>query len=134
MEEFQNFKLKNFKSDIWRFAIYQAAKKRTRIREAVFSETTKMNTNFVGAILASVQMKLFLVKLNFLTIKSQLKSQNHINLYHMKFKMAGEQQQNYQYLFTPPPPRCPRRSPRTTRRTRPDSPIPPCRDCQHLLY
>ena len=76
-----------------------------------FSETTKIKTTLILSTLthlsdiSSVQMKLFLVKLNFLNLKK-------VNIQSTKFNMVSKQQK-YQYVFTPPP-RCPRRSPRTT--------------------
>ena len=76
-----------------------------------FSETTKIKTTLILSTrtqlsdISSVQMKLFLVKLNFLNLKK-------VNIQSTKFNMVSKQQK-YQYVFTPPP-RCPRRSPRTT--------------------
>ena len=76
-----------------------------------FSETTKIKTTLILSTrtqlsdISSVQMKLFLVKLNFLNLKK-------VNIQNTKFNMVSKQQK-YQYVFTPPP-RCPRRSPRTT--------------------
>ena len=80
--------------------------------ETVFwNHKNQDNSYFVDADSAvrhkqcSDQMKLFLVKLNFLNLKK-------VNIQSTKFNMVSKQQK-YQYVFTPPP-RCPRRSPRTT--------------------